>query len=190
MAFYLLTPLNLGEPDWALSVLRSPVQVNAEEESQARHAAAEQLCTLRGRPLALHSFPRPWLRRDRAACLPLGAPEPDIPLIEGYHPRRQRGRPSKQHLYLLTPVSLDSPHWVLSLSTEAVCVSARTPSHARAVAAMHFDVPGSAREDLVHPWWDPRLVSVAAAEAVPPGMRLVHSHNRPGSGSPGLRLWG
>jgi hypothetical protein len=180
MAFFLLRPLNIQAPDWALSLVRSPVQVNADEEAQARHAAAEQLCSPRDLPFPLSSSPRPWLRRDRAECLPLQAPDPEFPLIEGYHPQRRRGRPSKQHLFLLTPMSLDSPHWELSTSTETVYVSARNSAHARAIAALHFDIRGSNDEDegLVHPWWNPRLVSVVEVSEVPPGMRLIRSHDR------------
>ena len=162
MNLYLLTPINEHEPDWLLSGVRCAVQVWATDEPQARHTASDQLCPshLLNPKLVLA---RPWSRVDRAVASRPEKVDDALPLLEGTFLSGRPNQRSRQQLYLLMPIDLKNRQWELSLGKSPVCVWARNSSHARALAALHFDINAARvpdQEPLLHPWWNPKLVTV------------------------------
>jgi len=179
MNIYLLTPINEDEPDWALSAVRCAIQVRALDEPQARHAASDQLCPSH---LFRAGLTRPWSRIDRAVATSVKQVDVALPLLEASSLTGRPGRPTKQFFYLLKPVNVLAREWDLSLSTSPVCVLARGPRHARALAALHFDidakeVPGE--ELLFHPWWNPKLVSVEQVDEPPADVKTITPKDMP-----------
>ena len=105
----------------------------------------------------------------------------ELPLLEGYMPHGKRGRPSGVSLFLLTPTRLDAPEWELSSTTDPVCVEARHVYHARAIAALRFDVHVGAPSGVplrIHPWWSPRLVSACEVNVPPPDVQTITANGR------------
>jgi len=187
MDIFLLTPINEKEPDWALSAIKCAVQVKASDEPQARHTASHQLCP----PHLLNPklvLPRPWSRIDRAVATRLKMANAALPLLEGTSLSGKPGRPSRQHLYLLTPIDLVAREWDLSLGKAPVCVWARNPSHARALAALHFDINAApVPEPLFHPWWNPNLVSVEQVSAPLGDVKTIAPRDMPARFGIGMR---
>ena len=179
MALFLLTPLRPEDPGWTLSAIVCPVQVEAEDEHSARHAAADQLCRFQGLSDADSLFPNPWLRVDQVHINLLLERSDQMPYIEAMKPRGKPGRPNKQFFYLLTPRSEEAIEWEFSTRCERICVKARSSSHARAIAAMHFDMNPADRQNYFPPWWSPRLVSVEEVPEPPEGVHTIDSKDRP-----------
>ena len=182
MTIFLLTPIQVEQPEWLLSPVRTTVQVIADDEAQARHAAAEQLHSLAFLEPDQSRLPNPWMRVDRVKVEPATQIDDRLPLLEGYMPKGKRGRPSRTSLFMLEPRNLDAPEWGLSYSTDPVCVEARHVYHARAIAALHFDIqsihsPGDGAS-LIHPWWSPRLVAVREVSEAPEGTPLIRARDR------------
>ena len=175
MGTFRLTPVKLGAEEWALSALRTPVQVIAEDAIQARHAAADQLHW--DTPPSNHTggiLHNPWLRTDLVTVEEVAGVDDSLPLLQGHMPNGKRGRPSAVNWYLLTPLDRGAPEWRRSICSEVVCVEARHPHHARARAALFFDA-GPDQTELLQPWWNPRLVEVLPVQEPPPGVLRVRS---------------
>jgi len=166
-----------------LSAFKCPVQVEAVDEAQARHAAADQLCPDYLFNPGIIGLNRPWSRVDRVRCIRIEAPDTAIPLLQCSIQKSGRaGRPNKQSLFLLTPLRLHAPEWKLSTSTSRVCVSALTSCHARVMAAIHYDINAThetAKPPVTNPWWNPGLVSATAVPVVPEGCPVLNPKEKP-----------
>jgi hypothetical protein len=181
MALFLLSPINLDSPEWTTSPVLGPVQVVAEDEPQARHTAAGQLCLPDSFTGQEGRADKPWLRVDRARVRRIKVANDSFPLLEGHV---RTGRPGRlaRHLFVLSPVNTVAPEWELSMAMEEVCVKALNVAQARAIAALHFSVgpPVAARlPGLYPPWWKPRLVMATKVAREPHGIRVITAQDRP-----------
>jgi hypothetical protein len=182
MPFFHLQPIATGEPEWSLSSVRGPVQVRADDEFQARHAAAHQLFKVPKADAEFSRLANPWLRVDRVRITSIIAPLNDIPLLYADSPDGSKGRPSKHRLYRLTPLNLAAPEWELSTTRDVVYVAARNTAHARSIAAINLGLPMERGDDdhlKVPPWWNPYLAEAVEVGEVPEGCQLFDPGDRP-----------
>lgn len=61
---FLLTPEKTDSPDWALSTYTGPVQVESEDEIQARLRASEYFWKHKNSIMNTYSARNPWCRPD------------------------------------------------------------------------------------------------------------------------------
>jgi hypothetical protein len=86
MPIFLLTPVKLQAPGWRLSRHRTPVQVEAANEQQARDRAA----ALYTKSSGLLQFPfSPW-RTGLVSVQVLEAAREDVPFLDETLPRQSR----------------------------------------------------------------------------------------------------
>lgn len=88
MPFFLLTPLLPEDEIWAASKQRTPVQVFAQDESQARHFAAREFMSVSD----IGIKGNPWQRRDFVHVAPIESVSTAIPLLRAGALDGKRGR--------------------------------------------------------------------------------------------------
>ena len=80
MPIFLLTPLDLAASDWAMSTHRQPVQVEAENEQEARSRAALRFRLIRRAEDSIGAFA--WHMPKLVAARVVDTVDKRIPFIE------------------------------------------------------------------------------------------------------------
>jgi len=79
MSWFLLTPANLKCAEWCVSILRGPVQIEAEDANHARYLAARYFCL--ESVIKRSRLDCPWTRVDLATCKAIDETHPKIPSV-------------------------------------------------------------------------------------------------------------